>query len=311
MQPYLRLYTDFIDDCKIQKLSDKVRLKLVELWCLCAKYGGEVPSDDEIALRLHLPLQKAKNLIKHLIEQGFIDEIQVATVDGDVTLRNGDATVTQPLRNGDVTRLQIHNWKKRQSVSDNSRDRMRKYRENKKKMANAMLHQTDITSDITSNITAPSQAESHDARIYNNIYNNNNNYTKGEYEGEKHDQPVADAPSRPFFSESGAEETQTPSISSSPTPGRKAAKRSSERGTVCPLDFKPSAKHYAQGAELGFSPADVDKICQTMIDWSHANANRQIARKSDWDRTLKKFINERHDQLNPPKRKINGRDAIL
>jgi hypothetical protein len=117
----------------------------------------------------------------------------------------------------------------------------------------------------------------------------------------------ADAPLSPEF------EVETASPGLSPIAQPKAERGSGEqggsrapRGRLCPDDFQPTEKHYAAGAERGLSRNAVDDICARMHDWSHANANRQIARKTDWSLTLHNFIRDHAEKRGLRPGRIEG-----
>ena len=81
------------------------------------------------------------------------------------------------------------------------------------------------------------------------------------------------------------------------------------RGHLCPEDFRPTAQHYETAASLGMPRQTVDQICANMHNWSRANANRAIARKSDWGLTLHSFIRnhaEQHGYVKQPPRSTDG-----
>lgn len=69
------------------------------------------------------------------------------------------------------------------------------------------------------------------------------------------------------------------------------------KGSSLPADWKPSQelRLYAEGK--GLSQAETDQIAEEMRDWSAANQNRAIARKSDWDATFRGFV-RRHAERN-------------
>jgi hypothetical protein len=77
-------------------------------------------------------------------------------------------------------------------------------------------------------------------------------------------------------------------------------------GSLCPDDFRPSREHYAAGSELGLTPSEVDNICSRMHDWSHANANRDVAKKADWSLTLFNFIRTNNSNAKKPRGTIRG-----
>jgi hypothetical protein len=107
-----------------------------------------------------------------------------------------------------------------------------------------------------------------------------------ETETETETEGGADAPLAP----GPEQETLSPGLAplAQPTAERgsgKAGKSQAPRGHLCPDDFRPAEKHYDAGAKYGF-----DQICTRMRNWSHANSNRQIARKSDWSLAFFNFI---------------------
>ena len=77
----------------------------------------------------------------------------------------------------------------------------------------------------------------------------------------------------------------------------KESKKERTRGSVCPVDFLPSESHYERAVKRGIDRAKVNELCEDMRSWSVSNANRQVARKNDWDMTLhvwiKRFADER------------------
>jgi hypothetical protein len=72
---------------------------------------------------------------------------------------------------------------------------------------------------------------------------------------------------------------------SSEKKGKKERAKSS-RGEKLPPDAKPTAEHYAQGLDLGFSPQWVDQQFEDMRIWARTNEHRAVARKSDWNLTF-------------------------
>jgi hypothetical protein len=82
------------------------------------------------------------------------------------------------------------------------------------------------------------------------------------------------------------------------------------RGHLCPDDFRPTDKHYAAGESFGLTRKDVDEVCMRMHRWSHANANRPVARKTSWHLALFDFI-EGSNKRAPVRKRINPMDAII
>lgn len=70
-------------------------------------------------------------------------------------------------------------------------------------------------------------------------------------------------------------------------------------GTVCPADWQPKDIHQAIANQLGFSKVWMFEQAERMRSWSVANANRAIARKSNWDQAFNNWMKDkgsyRHD----------------
>lgn len=117
---WFRLYNDVINDPKVQLLPKALRWAWIEMLCLASKNDGVLPPVEQIAFSVRASVNDAQADLDALILAGLID----ITPDG---------------------RLTPHNWSDRQFVSDNSTERSRKHRENKKKREcneNATLHAT-------------------------------------------------------------------------------------------------------------------------------------------------------------------------
>jgi uncharacterized protein YdaU (DUF1376 family) len=76
----------------------------------------------------------------------------------------------------------------------------------------------------------------------------------------------------------------------------RGAASAAARGTICPDNFTPSPTHYSEGASLGFSANDVDSMAAEMRDWSVANSNRAVARKSDWGRAFTNWLKRKQGE---------------
>ena len=106
--PWFRFYTEAVNDPKVQRLSPQLFKTWVNLLCLAGQNGGDLPSVDDIAYFLRLSTHDAQQQIDELIFAGLVDI-------------------------GKGQKLTPHNWEKRQFVSDVSTERVRKYRQTKKK----------------------------------------------------------------------------------------------------------------------------------------------------------------------------------
>jgi hypothetical protein len=112
---WFRFYVEVLDDPKVQRLSGEVFKTWVNLLCFAATSNGVLPDNESIAFRLRLPIRVVEKRIELLIREGLLD----ALVDED-----GDAS----------PRLEPHNWRERQFISDTSLERVRKYRDNRRKL---------------------------------------------------------------------------------------------------------------------------------------------------------------------------------
>lgn len=122
MSRWFRFYDEALDDPKVQRLSPHLFRAWVNLLCLASKAEGLLPSTDDIAFRLRVSEHDAKAYVDDLILAGLID----IGADG---------------------RLRPHNWDGRQCASDTSKERTRKWRENKKKAESD--GECDVTCDVT------------------------------------------------------------------------------------------------------------------------------------------------------------------
>jgi hypothetical protein len=106
--PWFRFYTEAVNDPKVQRLPPQLFKTWVNLLCLAGQNGGDLPSVDDIAYFLRLSTHDAQQQIDELIFAGLVDI-------------------------GKGQKLSPHNWENRQFVSDVSTERVRKYRQTKKK----------------------------------------------------------------------------------------------------------------------------------------------------------------------------------
>jgi hypothetical protein len=73
----------------------------------------------------------------------------------------------------------------------------------------------------------------------------------------------------------------------------------SNRGERLSADWQPNFAHYAEAAKSGQSAAWVDRLADDMRVWAEANANRQIARKANWDQTFTGWLRREIRKLSP------------
>src|SRR5262249_51655643 len=125
---WLRLYTDLLNDPKVQRLAPEHFKGWVNLFCLAKERDGLLPEIPTIACPLRIPHSQASELIEALQSAGLLD-------------RHSDG-------------LTPHNWEGRQYDSDGSAERMRRHRQKKR---DAKVTNGDGHSDVT--VTAQSRAE--------------------------------------------------------------------------------------------------------------------------------------------------------
>jgi hypothetical protein len=109
--PWFRLYSEALNDPKVQALPGDLFKAWINLLCLANadKSGqGQLPPLEEIAFHLRLPLEETDRLINELIGRKLLDR----TAEGWIV---------------------PHNWSGRQFKSDTSAERMRRHREKQKK----------------------------------------------------------------------------------------------------------------------------------------------------------------------------------
>jgi hypothetical protein len=100
---WLRLYTELLDDPKVQRLPATLFRTWINLLCLAGKADGRLPATADLAFALRLSEAEAQEAVGALTARGLLDPA------------------------GDV--LMPHNWHGRQFPSDNVSERVKRYRE--------------------------------------------------------------------------------------------------------------------------------------------------------------------------------------
>lgn len=130
--PWLRLYTEAIDDEKLRLLAFEDRWHFIAI--LCCKGKGILNEDNDqlmwrkVAVKLGLQLRELEEVARRLSEVGLVD----------------------------IKTLQPSGWDKRQFSSDNSTDRVRRHRNKQKNQYNTevkhdeTLHKRSETVSVTS-----------------------------------------------------------------------------------------------------------------------------------------------------------------
>jgi len=108
MSRWFRLYDEFLDDPKIQRLHPALLKVLLNIWCVASRNDGRLPSKSDLSFSLRMSEDETFRAVSKLAEAGFID--------------TDEATGEQ----------RPHGWEVRQFRSDVSTDRVRAHREKQK-----------------------------------------------------------------------------------------------------------------------------------------------------------------------------------
>jgi hypothetical protein len=124
--PWFRLYSEIVNDAKVQMLSEAMRWRWIAILCLRCEETLETLQERQIAFRLRVTETELAETKAIFIENGFIDE-----------------------------RWSIENWNRRQFISDSSTDRVRRFRAVRAATSidlkqNETLHGTDGNVTVTS-----------------------------------------------------------------------------------------------------------------------------------------------------------------
>lgn len=109
MNPWIRLYRESIHNPKIVTLNDRQH----RAWHNCllvADDAGELPKFRDIACHMRMTLQEAEQIVCELVEVGLVDIIGT----------------------GPDRKFRMHDWNVHQYVSDNSTERVKKFRSKNK-----------------------------------------------------------------------------------------------------------------------------------------------------------------------------------
>jgi hypothetical protein len=99
---WFRLYSEVLNDPKVQKLSGDLFKIWVNILCVACTNNGTLPSLEDVSFALRIPFHETKTAFQELEKFGLL-----VTVDET---------------------FQIYNWGKRQYKSDASTDRVRRHR---------------------------------------------------------------------------------------------------------------------------------------------------------------------------------------
>jgi DNA-binding Lrp family transcriptional regulator len=124
---WFRLYSETIDDPKVQLLPDYLFKTWINLLCLTCRHDGLLPPIEDMAFTLRLTPEETTNRVNKLKELGLIEAVEGT--------------------------LQPHNWNGRQYKSDVSTERVKRFR---KQARNGAVTPPDTDTDTDTERTTPS-----------------------------------------------------------------------------------------------------------------------------------------------------------
>lgn len=107
--------------------------------------------------------------------------------------------------------------------------------------------------------------------------------------------------------------SETPLTSSSSPQSENSQKeenkkeRAAKKGGTLPVEWQPSQVHFEQGADLRLKLDEINGMAADMRLWAGANANRAVARKSNWDLAFSAWMRREAGKRKP----TNVRSGIL
>lgn len=145
--PWFRVYSELIDNKKVQSLPDKYFRWCLNLWCLSKLNGGPIGTVDFVAWRLRRRPAEAIDAINYLIKARLLE-------------RRPDGSCWP------------HDWQEHQFSSDSSTDRVKQFRERRtKQLCNVSLERygnalEQNRTDTEQNRTEQNRADELFQRLY-------------------------------------------------------------------------------------------------------------------------------------------------
>ena len=121
--PWFRYYAEALEDPKVQRLPDAMFKTWVNFLCLATRNEGILPPLEDIAFALRLSERDTQKRLDALISSGLIDK------DGETLIP--------------------HNWNGRQFKSDDSKERVKRYRDRYKKQDGNVTESATRNGDVT------------------------------------------------------------------------------------------------------------------------------------------------------------------
>ena len=109
LMKWLRLYSEVLDDPKVQQLHPAMFKHWINLLCLASQTddGGHLPDEEAIAFRLRVRKSELRKIIDTLCAAGLLDRCENSTT---------------------LVQLSVHKWSERQRKSDDVAQRVARYR---------------------------------------------------------------------------------------------------------------------------------------------------------------------------------------
>ncbi len=101
-QTWFRFYNEVVDDPKVQRLSPNLFKAWINFMCIASKYGGALPSIKDVAYRLRITPIRAEVLLDELVKAALFEWVEGVAIP--------------------------HNWHGRQFKSDGSTERVKRFR---------------------------------------------------------------------------------------------------------------------------------------------------------------------------------------
>lgn len=127
MSRWFRLYDEVLDDPKVQRLDGETFKGWINVMALASRHGGKLPAIPDIAFALRIGEDAARTLVERLLNGGLVDKLS----------GGADGYTYAP-----------HAWDKRQYKSDNSSERVKRYRQRSKAVTETPPD-TDADTDVT------------------------------------------------------------------------------------------------------------------------------------------------------------------
>lgn len=132
MSRWFRLYSEVVNDPKVQRLPCEDFRAWINILCLCAENEGRLPAVEDISFALRFPQDGVLTLVERLSNGGLIDRV------------NGGP-------NG--WHYAPHGWAKRQYKSDTSTERVKRFRKRSVTVSEtAPEAETDTEQKIATNV---------------------------------------------------------------------------------------------------------------------------------------------------------------